>query len=1116
MTINNRTLWALTLTAALLACATVPATAQTAASFRGTVRDQSGASVPGATVVIKNERTGEERRITSAPDGTYVGANLKPSSYTIRAEVGKFAPLEFSGLELAAAQTFYMDLELKPEGVTESVTVKATSPSVDLSSARIGANVNQREVQELPINGRQMSQLYLQAPGSVNSGTGTFGDIRFSGRAVQQNEIRYDGIEGTAIIDASPGNLNGEIASPFRLQSSLENVQEFRVESNSYPAEYGTGTGGHVSVVTKSGANTLHGSVFSYFRDEKFDAPNYFDNRQSLPKSPLSLQQFGGSFGGPIARDRAFFFGSYEGYRLDAGLNIIEAAPSALAFQRAVSAVAPLYDAFRGAPGAVVLPGASANPDFDILQLQAKSSVNEDAFAGRVDVRLNSKWNTYGRFFRDDGRNVQPEGISGRTVEIVSKPANGVWVLQGILGSGAVNEFKIGYNGAPTEVNGIAPTVNGIDLSNLVLNISGSVANTGIAGQGSSTGVSIPGGLVRQNSATNGRGAPYDPFSLSFIDTHTQLVGAHSLKFGGEFRMIRMTTDRLGGITYTWPNLNAFLGNQLQSVQYLGDLSAPSVFNNGATGERHTQQQYYIGFAQDEWRLSGRATLNYGVRYEYYTPLRERDSLYVLFNPVTGKIDDPTSREPFTTKTNSFMPRVSMTYALDRDAKTVLRGGFGLLVGPGQTEDQIQPIESDRIASTISGGAYPVDPALLVANFVNNPNNRSYQPRAYTPDYNVPERVWQYSVSVQRELPGELNATAAYVGSQGRNLFLRSISNQITEVRTNANPASAAIVIRQFDIVQADGSVLRPFAEVDTKTSGGEDSYNALQLSLGRRFNSGLTMNSQYTFAKSFGTTAGSNEAVTSANNALTLDAFNYDKGYNTFDVRHTFNVSALYSLPYGRGRKYGSDIGTAAQLLLGGWDVGTIVNARSGLPIQVQLTRPDFLYRDTATGAWLQGPCATCVAVINTPGGGASRNVRRPDIVPGVDPYLKNGLQWLNPAAFAIPQPGTFGNMQRGSIRGPNFVQADLLVSKKFGVSDGRAVEFRWEVYNLFDRTNFANPPAQIVPTLGTGTNQAQPGQPLTQAQAGATFGVLNSTLNRTVGLGTNRQMQFALRFVF
>lgn len=190
----------------------------------------------------------------------------------------------------------------------------------------MGANVNPREVEALPINGRQLSHLYLQAPGSVNSGSGTFGDIRFSGRANQQNVIRYDGVEGTAIIDASPGNINGEVPSPFRLQSSLENVQEFRVESNNFPAEFGTGTGGQVNVVTKSRGNQFHASVFEYFRNSALDAANFFDNVVGQ-KSPLRLNQFGGSIGGPIIKNRLFFFTSYEGYRLRSGVNSIEAVP---------------------------------------------------------------------------------------------------------------------------------------------------------------------------------------------------------------------------------------------------------------------------------------------------------------------------------------------------------------------------------------------------------------------------------------------------------------------------------------------------------------------------------------------------------------------------------------------------------------------------------------------------------------------------------------------------------------------------------------------------------------------------------------------------------------------
>jgi hypothetical protein len=1080
------------------------------AKLAGTARDQSGAAVPGATVTVTNERTGEQRLATADGQGGFAITNLRPSTYTIKAAFGAFAPTEYTGILLQAGQDLTLDMDLRPAGLTEAVSVVADAPSMDLSSARMGVNVNQREVEDLPINGRQMSQLYLQAPGALNSGTGTFSDIRFSGRAVEQNMIRFDGIEATAIIDAAPGNLNGEIPSPFRLQSSLENVQEFRVDSNSYPAEYGTGTGGQISVVTKSGSNTVHGSAFYYLRDDRFDSKNAFD----LKKSPLSLKQFGGSLGGPFAKDRAFFFGSYEGYRLESGINFIEGVPSAAAFQRAVPAIQPLFDAFRAA-GAVVLPGASANPDFDILQLQSNATVRENSLAARADFKASNNWTVYGRYFRDDGRNDQPEGVTGRRALTSAKPANGVVVVQGVLTPRMINEAKVGYNTSPTEVSGSAPIANGIDMSSITLNISGSVANTGIAGQGASSGLAIPGGLLRQNSATNGRGAPYKPYSLSFIDNLTWNTGAHTVKMGAEYRMIRMETDRLGGTTYTWSNLNDFLSNTLQQTAYLSDLSDPSPFNGGATGPRHTEQEYAIGFVQDEWKAGSNFTLNYGLRYDYYTPLTERDNLLVKFDSEKGVIL-PSDTTPFRTAKNNVQPRVSFTWTPSRSSRTVLRAGAGMLVGPGQTEDQIQPIESDRISSTLSGGAFPADIGALRANFVNNPLNRGFQPRAYTSSYLVPERVWQYTASIQRELPLGLVATGAYVGSQGRNLFLRSITNQIVEVRTNPNPASAAIVIRQFDIVNADGSISRPFAEVDNKTSGGDDNYNAMQLSLARRFNSGLTLNSQYTLSRSYGTTAGSNEALTAANNAQTLEDYEYERGYNRFDVRHTYNVSALYSLPFGKGRKWMSNASGVRQALLGGWDLGTILNGRSGVPLDVRVTRNDVAYRD-ASGNFVGSPCATCTAVINTPGGGASRGVRRPNLVPGLDPYLKNGLQWLNPAAFSIPAPGEFGNLKRGVLRGPNFAQVDMLVAKRFGIGPtGANVELRGEVFNLFDRNNYDVPPATLANALGTGTNQLQPNQPFTAAAAGSTFGKLRSTVGTTVGMGTNRQAQFALRVNF
>src|SRR5262249_7883869 len=244
----------------LVTLCSVPGYAQTdQGKVSGTVRDQTNAFVAGAKVTVKNERTGEERSVLSNDQGYFLIGYLKPSTYTIKAEKAGFGIVEYTGMPLAVGQELALDFEIKPAGVQESVTVTGTAPVLDMSSARIGVNLSQREVDNLPVNGRQMSQLLLQAPGSQNAGTGTWQDIRFSGRAVEQNAIRYDGIEGSAIIDAAPGNLNGEIATPFKLQASLENIQEFRVESSAYPAEYGTGSGGQVSVITKSGSNSLHG-----------------------------------------------------------------------------------------------------------------------------------------------------------------------------------------------------------------------------------------------------------------------------------------------------------------------------------------------------------------------------------------------------------------------------------------------------------------------------------------------------------------------------------------------------------------------------------------------------------------------------------------------------------------------------------------------------------------------------------------------------------------------------------------------------------------------------------------------------------------------------------------
>lgn len=1177
--------------------------AQSGQRITGVVTDTAGAVVPGASITITNEQTGEKRDVTAGDDGAFSVVGLQPARYKVTASAANFEPTTRTGVELLVGRSLVVDLVLAVQGVAADVdAITSQEVIVNTASAAMSANVNRREVESLPINGRQLSQLYLQAPGALNSGTGTFSDIRFSGRANQQNVVRYDGVEGTAIIDSSPGNLNGEVPSPFRLQSSLENVQEFRVDSSNFPAEYGTGTGGQISVVTKSGGNQFHGSLFEYMRRDGLDARNFFDGSS---KSKLSLDQFGGSIGGPIIKDKLFFFGSYERYRGRFGLNFVEAAPSvniatlcappigtnpsgkncqAGGSSGVASPSLQYLSAFRS-PNARVLEGATTVPGFEILRLQATERTDEQAIAARFDYQSGVSNRFYLRFFRDHGKDISPEGVSGRVVRIEAVPQNGVFGWQSVLsGDGSlINELKIGFNSARTRINGTAPTVNGIDFSAITLNISGNVANTGIAGQGTSTGISIPGGLVRANSATNGRGQPYTPYSLSFIDNVSYLRGDHSFKFGGELRFIRMYTDRLGGTTYTFSNLDNFLTNKLSSVQFLGDVSAASPFNNGLTGQRLAKQEYYIVYGQDEWRITPSLTLSYGLRYEYYTPLRERSNGQVLFDIDTGKLR-PSSEAAFKSSKNNFGPRIALTWSPDRHGtglfsggRTVVRGGVGLFYGPGQTEDQIQTIESDRISSTVSSGSlltFPADTAAIVANFNANPNNRQYQPRAYANEYQIPERVLQYTFSWQQQWGYDLVSTVSYVGSQGRNLFLRSVTNKILPGSATVSNAATAFptgvgvinringagqvtgvtTVREFDILNnaaACGASLtnpicRPFAEVDYKTVGGDDRYNALQLSLQRSFSTGLTMNAQYTFGKSEGTSAGSNEARTSAQ----LDNFEADRGRNNFDVRHTFNLSALYDLPFGKRKRF--DLGRIGNALLGNWQIGTIFNARSGVPIEVLITRPDVVVvcqlaagcPNGSGGYFANGFVAQLptfnssftalpigfAAVVNTPGGGSSRNVRRPNIVAGVNPFLNDDRRFLNPAAFTAPGPGEWGDLSRNALSGPSFRQVDMVFAKKFPIGERASFEFRTEIFNILNQANFSNPSATLslaLPrlscsagcttyTASSGSNVLQPGQAYTQEAAGSTFGLLRSSVGRTVGLGTNRQVQFAVRFNF
>ena len=1028
---------------------------QTESRIVGRLVDESRGALPGATVTVTSKQTGAVRTAISEEDGSYAVTNLGPGAYTVQVDLAGFAS-QTREVTLGLGQVETFDLALAIASLQEAVTVSAAANVIDLSSAKIGVNVSPEEVQNLPVNGRNFANLMTLATGATSDGNGGWASVRFNGKSNQQNYLNFDGVDGTYVWDASPGYLNAT-GSQFRLQTSMESVAEFRVNSGLAPAESGLGAGGNITVVSKSGSNRFTGSLFEYKRDDALDAANKYDDK----KQNLTLDQFGGSIGGPLAQNRSFFFASFEGLRQQTGLSFTEAVPSVEA-RRRIMAGEPVgsgagQSAERTRAVAPLLAGfpeggtATSNPMLALATLDTEATQEENTVSLRLDHRLSDSQSFYVRYLVSDGNLDTPDRtVTPRRVRAKQRPQNVVANYQGVFGGTMVNEIKVGYNGPQTSAVAFG-AVGGYDP--VGISLSGTVTSASIDARGT-TGIARSGLLIRATSASSTTGSIFDPRSISFNDAMTWTRGTHTMKGGFEYRDIASQFQFLGSTEITYNSVNDFIDNRPAAIQVA--LDSP-VF---------TPQQYYlIGFLQDSWRATNRLTLDLGIRYDYYSVVKEKDGLARPFFVE----DNAFSADPdnfYDPDKNNVAPRLSAAYALND--KTALRAGFGLFYGPGQFEDRIQPIENyieRRRVQTAdipgNGLAYPVSPDI----YRNLLSVRGYT--HHRPDeYNV-----QYGTSLSRELPGAINLTIGYTGSRGKDMFLRGVSNTL-DFNTRLREAPTV-------------------GQVDYKTSGcldgltingqaingcGYASYDALQISTTRRFRAGFTGGLQYQYSRNKGTTQGSNEAATTQN------TFDYETEYGTNpqDIPHTFNGSLVYLVP-GEG------------LLRGGWRVGGIVNARSGVPINVTIARPDNL---TVSGA----------TVTNIPGGN-SRGTQRPDAVPGVDPYLKDGVRWLNPAAFTTPQPGTFGNLPRNALRGPGFWQADLMFSKDFRFLDTQGLQIRVEVFNIANRLNYENPAA----SLPNGTA----GVPFTDAQAG-TFGYILGPLNRTVGLGTARQTQISIRYLF
>lgn len=1124
-------------------------------------RDDPSAVIPRVFVVLRGGR-GRELTCQTDEKGQCSFETVNPGVYEVR--VGRpegpapTSKMRATRVSVYAGRTVSRTIRISvalgdevadPEDVTRKAVQELPEEgwlSDRTNPQRPGTSGTEKTLEDLPNRGAEISTLFNTQPGTLFTEGSSFGGVSINGQPGSENRVLLDGFDTTpqVLAPSSFQDTNAFLIFDPGKRQGFKELDAFSLDLNNTPAMLGTGTGGKLLKSIKAGSTTHAGEVYWFNVPDALSARNFFDPAE---KPSLNFNLFGAKLGGPLNfrpddTPKFFYFVNYEGIRARSGNTLFEAVPSEAARARAVAPMTTLLGGYF-AGGARLVPNASADPDFDILHLDTENEAERNSITVRFDFTPQGTKRKDGStllhafaflYTRAHAREDTPEGVTGRRQLNRGVEQNALFKYTRTSGGGErtnafTNELLVGFNQTPTRLGARSPFTVGVGLVESAVGVGGKV--TRLDG-GLPVPVATLGGLLRDNSRFKGRGLLTSPSRLSLID---QLVwnrtGGHTFTFGGELRVIRAEINQLFGTTYNFTNLAGLLANAPATVQFSGDLgSFTAAEGTGAVGAREAAQEYYIGFAQHEWQKSRNLRLTYGLRYEYFSPLREKDDRVVLFDVNTGKLL-PSSAPLHRASRNGFLPRVAVSWvpsSQPKDAKdfnlntTIISASFGAHASPGIFTDLTKPIESDRFQVTREGGLFPLAPAVFAAAFTGNVNDRRFQPLALARDYTTPVRVYKYDVSVKHDLikrsvAKELFLTATYAGNRSRNLLLRNFSNRILSVETAPDPTKPAIVTREFDIPRGAGlEPFRPFGEIEYRTSGGRSSYDSLQLSAKGRWETlKLTLfDVQYTLAGVRGNTNGAEKTAPAGN---TFD-YDYDVGYHIDDVRHTFSVTTVFELPCPKlDWCRGAEASRFKRYLFGNWSIGSILNLQSGRPVDVRLTRPDVVYLD-AQGRVFNSPASGRRAVINVPGGGNSLDARRPHLVPGVSPYINGDRRFLNPAAFAIPAPGTFGNLTRGAIRAPSLKFFDLSLRKEFKSNDDtprHVFTFRVDITNLFNMTNFDRPTAKLADALGTGDNQLQPGQPFSATAAGD-FGILNRTFKREADLGASRQIQFGLSFKF
>jgi hypothetical protein len=1051
-------------------------------TISGTVTDSSGGILAGSPVTIKNTQTGVVTSVTANDQGRYVAPDLIVGSYDVQAEMSGFKTQIHKQVVLAVGRNVIVDFSLPVGEAHETVTVEGASVQVETTSSEISALVGRNQMESLPLNGRNFEQLLLLAPGVQTITTGT--QNSFYGRSPGYSVAgsRPEG-QGLLLDGASIQGFWNHGAGNSIIGTSLgvESIGEFQVLTNSYSARFG-GSGSVMNATTRSGTNDFHGAVYDFLRNSVFDARNHF-NSVGQPQDPFRQNQFGAALGGPIARDRMFFFANYEGIRRLLGQTVLGNVPDANARQGIVPcAVAPdqtcnpggtatvplnpasqailnLYPAIG--PGSTELGGGIAQ-----VILSGTEPANEDYITTRWDYRFSGSDDVFARYVFDNGSLTDPFASPLGVYPEQSKGRNQYLTIgyKKVFSSSLANDARLSF----MRTNMRAFTT----VTNPELQFFGAYGEN----NRQDGNIVVPGLTPLGPSLFTRSYEIQNTFSVA--DDVFWTRGKHSLEIGLEFRRLQSPLGNgfFDDQGWTFPNLESFLEGQPVSpfdppITFLGALPGKA---NSARSFREWDLFPYI---QDTWKVARTVTLNLGLRYEFISNPTEIHNELCAFidpsNPATTGCTPVSHVFHSNPSVKNFDPRVGIAWDPFKDHKTSIRAGAGVFHDALQVRTYHPAyIFADPYQTGLELCIFFGPPCSYPVPFqgISFPIPTIGEALEYNPG--TTPFMLQYNFGVQREIFSDTVLSVAYVGSKGYNLLVQNDLNPIIPVTdkngqrnfigTDPGQPDNVPAVRKNPILGA----------LSYNIPDGASWYNSLQVYVTRNLRKGWQFQAGYTYSRciDYGSSPFGLESYNTLSQAR-QDPYNLarDKGPCDFDITHSFVGNALYLLPF-RGNA-----------LVEGWQLGVIATARSGTP---------FTVVDGFDQAGLNNPAGDL-------GGG-----ERPDLVSGRSnrPILGTVNQWYDPSAFSLQGAGLLGNLGRNTLIGPRFVEFDVSLAKTTRIKENKSLEFRVEAFNLFNHPNFGLP-NQI---LFTGIDQNGNGIP------NPTAGQITNTI------GTSRQLQLALKFSF